>query len=74
MIQDQLAEAHAHLGELISEMNRDSQFDQVDTMIRLGHIYGHLNRFCYGRKIPGGDVDQLHTDSNSEFPDDVTLT
>ena len=74
MILHQLTEAHTHLGQLISDIQTDSQFDEVDAMIQLGHIYAHLNRFWHGRTIPGGNIDAMYTDENSSFPDDVTLT
>ena len=74
MLLDQLSEAHTHLGELIAEIERDSQIDESDAMVQLGHIYGHLNRFWHGRKITNGNIDALYTGENSSFPDDVILT
>lgn len=74
MLLDEVCEAHTHLGELISKLERTADFDEVDIMVRLGHIYGHLNRFWNGRHISGGDVDKLYKEENTSFPDDVLLT
>ena len=74
MILDQLDEAHVHLGELVRKIHADQQFDEVDVMVQLGHIYGHLNRFWHGRKILDGNFDAMYTDDCSAFPDDVILT
>ncbi|QDV25860.1 hypothetical protein Q31a_41880 [Aureliella helgolandensis] len=74
MLLSQITEAHMHLGTLISEIEDSSEINEIDTMIQLGHIYAHLNRFWHGRNIAGGNVDAPYTDENSAFPDDVTLT
>ncbi|WP_047816152.1 hypothetical protein [Rhodopirellula islandica] len=74
MLMAQITEAHMHLGQLITEIEDNSAIDEIDTMIQLGHIYAHLNRFWHGRNVASGDIDALYTDENSDFPNDVTLS
>jgi len=70
----QLEDARVHLAELIAEINETKQIDEVDLGIRLGHIYGHLNRAWNGRRLGDADVSEWYTDQNCKFPDDVTIT
>ena len=70
----QLEDARVHLSELIDEMCAKNEVDEIELGIRLGHIYGHLNRAWNGRRLANADVSEWYTEKNCRFPDDVTIT
>lgn len=51
----QLEDARVHLSQLIEDMCNRNQIDEIDLGIRLGHIYGHLNRTWNGRHLVNSD-------------------
>ena len=44
----QLQDAHVHIGSLIEQRSVDECIDEIDLGIKLGHVYGHLNRCWNG--------------------------
>lgn len=70
----QLEDARVHLAELIADITERKQVGEVDLGVRLGHIYGHLNRAWNGRRLGDAGVSEWYTDRNCRFPDDVTIT
>ena len=70
----QLEDARVHLTELLADITETNQIDEVDLGVRLGHIYGHLNRAWNGRRLGAADASEWYTDRICKFPDDVTIT
>ena len=66
----ELEDAHEHLGNLISEMMSDPEFDETDFTISLGHIFSHLNRAWYRRQL-GSEVTEDTWETASQFPNDL---
>lgn len=70
----QLDDARVHLAELVAEMVESNQIDEIDLGIRMGHIYGHLNRDWNGRHLQDANVTKWYKEANCRFPEDVTIT
>ena len=70
----QLEDAKVHLSELVEEMCKKNEIDEIELGVRLGHIYGHLNRGWNGRRLADADVSEWYTEKNCRFPNDLTIT
>lgn len=69
----ELEDAQEHLAALISDMNSEADFDEVNLRIELGHVFSHLNRAWHRRdKIEG--LDELEWLDASHFPTDLDPT
>lgn len=66
----ELEDAHEHLGNLISEMMNDPEFDETDFSISLAHVFSHLNRAWY-RRHPESEVNEDTWALASQFPNDL---
>ena len=66
----ELDEAHEHLGDLISNLTADSDYDEARLRIDLGHVMAHLNR-AWARRNSKGNLTQEEFDSFREFPRDL---
>jgi hypothetical protein len=66
----ELEDALEHLGNLISEIENDPEYDEVNLRIDLGHVYSHLNRAWYLRNKAEG----ISWDDASKFPTDLEPT
>lgn len=69
----ELEDAQEHLAELISSMNSDADFDDVNLRIELGHVFSHLNRAWHRREKIGGMSETEWLDA-SRFPTDLDPT
>ena len=69
----ELEDAQEHLAALISNMNSDADFDEVNFRIELGHVFSHLNRAWHRRdKIEG--LTEGEWLEASKFPTDLDPT
>ena len=66
----ELEDAHEHLGNLISEMMNDPEFDEEVLKIQLGHVCAHINRAWYRRRFEG-DITEDTWVTASQFPKDL---
>jgi hypothetical protein len=65
-----LEDAHEHLGDLIKEITLDTEYDETNLRIDLGHVYAHLNRAWCRRNIPD-DFTESEWVAAGEFPNDI---
>ena len=69
----ELEDAQEHLATLISNMNTDTDYDETNLRIDLGHVFSHLNRAWHRReKIEG--FDEAEWREASRFPTDLDPT
>ena len=66
----ELRDAHEHLGQLISDMDRDERIDIESYTIDLGHIYAHLNRAWNTREIKD-EVSEAQWELGRAYPTDL---
>jgi hypothetical protein len=66
----ELTDAHEHLGNLISEIERDPEYDEANLRIDLGHVMAHLNRAWVRRNVRD-DLGETEWEAAREFPDDL---
>ena len=69
----ELEDAREHLGNLITEIQNDPTYDEVNLRIDLGHIYSHLNR-AWHRRNKDGDISDSEWVEASKFPNDLEPT
>lgn len=67
----QLDEAHSHLGDIVIDMAQKREIDEIDLAVRLGHVYGHLNRAWNCRRLQSEDEEKWYDPKSSGFPDDL---
>jgi hypothetical protein len=67
---DELNDAHEHLGNLISEMMTDTEYDESRLRVDLGHIVAHLNR-AWARRNFTRDLTDEEWDAFREYPQDL---
>ena len=69
----QLGNAHEHLGDLIKQMMEDTEFDENDYRVHLGHVFAHLNRAWHQRGDTHLDVESEELwNERSKFPVDLS--
>lgn len=66
----ELEDALEHLGDLITEMENDPEYDETNLRIDLGHVYSHLNRAWY-RRGKNEDISEVEWGEASKFPSDL---
>jgi len=66
----ELEDAQEHLATLISEMNKDPEYDEANLRIDLGHVFSHLNR-AWHRRNHADDLDEENWQRASQFPTDL---
>jgi hypothetical protein len=66
----ELEDAREHLVALIVDIEKDSEFDETDFRIQLGHVYSHLNRAWHRRNLNRDLSDEEWTNA-SKFPKDL---
>ena len=66
----ELEDAREHLVALMVDMEKDSEFDETDLRIQLGHIFSHLNRAWHRRKL-NRDLSDEEWANASKFPNDL---
>jgi hypothetical protein len=66
----ELEDASEHLKVLISEMENDPEFDEIDFKVQLQHIFSHLNRAWHRRKFDR-KISEEEWMAASRFPDDL---
>ena len=66
----ELEDASEHLASMLSSMESDPEFDEVNFRIELGHIYTHLNRAWHRRNRPQ-PIDEAQWIAGSQFPTDI---
>lgn len=54
-------------------MNSDTEYDEVNLRIDLGHVFSHLNR-AWNRRDASGDTDEENWQRDSQFPTDLEPT
>jgi hypothetical protein len=69
-LQDELVDAHEHLGNLIKDLSGDPDYDENNLRIDLGHVYAHLNRAWYRRNVRE-DFPSSDWDKATSFPGDI---
>lgn len=70
MLMHELDDAKEHLTNLISEIQNDSEYDDGNLRVDLGHVYSHLNRAWY-RRNKSEDITETQWVEASKFPDDL---
>jgi hypothetical protein len=66
----ELEDAQEHLAALISNMSSDTDYDEVNLRIDLGHVFSHLNRAWHRREKTEG-LDEAEWLVASRFPTDL---
>ncbi len=66
----ELEDAKEHLGDLISALNTNSEIDEVEYSIGLGHVFSHLNRAWHRRQL-SEDFSDEQRHAASQFPTDL---
>lgn len=66
----ELEDAHEHLAALISKIDSDADYDEVNLRIDLGHVFSHLNR-AWHRRNSTDDLDGDQWLRASQFPKDL---
>ncbi|KQQ35991.1 hypothetical protein ASF61_07175 [Duganella sp. Leaf126] len=69
----ELEDAQEHLTSLISKMNSDTEYDEVNLRIDLVHVFSHLNR-AWNRRDASGDTNEENWQRDSQFPTDLKPT
>jgi hypothetical protein len=67
---DELADAREHLGKLIEDLRNAAHYTETEFRIDLGHVYAHLNRAWYQRRVDH-DFSADEWMAASQFPDDL---
>lgn len=73
MLMYELEDAKEHLSNLISEIESDSEYEEANLRIDLGHIYSHLNR-AWHRRNKTEDISEAEWVEASQFPRDLSPT
>lgn len=68
----ELEDASEHLNVLISAMENDPEFGEIDFKIQLQHIFSHLNRAWHRRKFDR-KISEEEWMAASKFPDDLDM-
>ncbi len=73
MLVYELADAHEHLGALISQLQAAGGANEAEFAVHLGHVFAHLNRAWHGRNDPRLDAvsDERHAE-RSRYPSDLS--
>ncbi len=66
----ELEDAQEHLATLISEINKDPEYDEAKFRIDLGHVFSHLNT-AWHRQNCADDLDENNWQLVSQFPTDL---
>lgn len=66
----EFADAHEHLGKLISDLYGDSEYDEANLRIDLGHVLAHLNRAWVRRNVVD-DLTESEWEGAREFSADL---
>ncbi len=66
----ELEDAHLHLGDLITKLQRDGRVDIEPYAIDLAHVFAHLNRAWNSREHVG-EMSQKHWEEYRTFPADL---
>ena len=66
----ELEDAKEHLSNLIDELYLTKHFNETDFKIKIGHIYGHLNRIYHSCNHVGEVSDEEWLEY-SRFPTDI---
>ncbi|MBJ7312049.1 hypothetical protein ACFOLJ_28050 [Rugamonas sp. CCM 8940] len=66
----ELEDAQEHLARLISEMNKDPEYDEESFRMDLGHVFSHLNR-AWNWRNEDVDIDEENWQRASQFPVDL---
>lgn len=66
----ELEDAQEHLAHLISEMEKDPEYDETNLRIDLGHVFSHLNRVWHRRDV-ADNLDEDGWRRASQFPTDL---
>lgn len=66
----EFADAHEHLGKLIADLHGDSEYEEANLRIDLGHVLAHLNR-AWARRNVVDDLTESEWDRAREFPTDL---
>ena len=66
----ELSDAHEHLGTLLKELSDDPKYSETELRIALGHVYAHLNRAWFRRKVPE-DFPETEWEIATRFPADL---
>ncbi|MFL9878646.1 hypothetical protein PQR63_09650 [Herbaspirillum rhizosphaerae] len=66
----ELEDAKEHLSTLIENMHQDSEYDNANLRIDLGHVFAHLNRAWHRRDIRE-DLSDVEWEKASQFPADI---
>lgn len=67
---NELEDSLAHLSQLVEQLKNDSEYDEADLSVDLGHVYSHLNRAWY-RRSKSEDISELEWVEASQFPHDL---
>lgn len=69
-LMSELEDAKEHLSTLIEDMRQDSEYDEANLRIDLGHVFSHLNRAWHRRDIRE-DLSEVEWEKASQFPADL---
>lgn len=67
-----LEDAREHIEDLMTDMQQDDNFCEMDLDIQLSHIYQHLNRVWNSRNM-SSKLALKKFDEISKFPKDLTI-
>jgi hypothetical protein len=67
---EELQEAHEHLGELIGKLSADSEYDESELRVDMGHVMAHLNR-AWARRNSTADLTDEEFESFREYQQDL---
>ncbi|GJI89597.1 hypothetical protein [Duganella hordei] len=70
MLMYELEDAQEHLAALISKLNSESDYDEGNLRIDLGHVLSHLNR-AWHRRDAAQDLNEEQWLQASQFPKDL---
>jgi hypothetical protein len=70
LLVSEFTDAHEHLGQLISDLQSDSEYDEANLRIDLGHVLAHLNR-AWARRNVVDDLTESEWEGAREFPADL---
>jgi hypothetical protein len=70
MLMYELEEVQEHLANLISDLDSDPEYDEINLRIDLGHIYSHLNRVWHCRHLTK-ELSDTEWELASQFPTDL---
>jgi hypothetical protein len=72
MLNNGINDVIEHLQSLSREMNRDSDFDEIEFRIHLNHIYAHLNRLWNSRNHIG-HLSEADFERYSQYPAEIEV-